>query len=122
MIDHLEKMRARKAANDYMAGIPIRQQADELSVKKLAAKFSCTVYAINRALENMPAPGLTYEDGKLIRECYAEHQRLATQAQRLTMSALSKNYSIPVAAIQVELDLQGFVNPMRQADDRVVPA
>ena len=122
MIDHLEKMRARKAANDYMAGIPVRQQADELSVKRLAAKFSCTVYAINRALENMPAPGLTYEDGKLIRECHAEHLRLSSQAQRLTMNALSKHYGIPVGAIQVELDLKGFVNPMRQAGDRVVPA
>lgn len=122
MIDYLEKMRARKAANDYMAGIPIRQQADELSVKRLAGKFACTVYAINRALENMPAPGLTAEDGRLIRECHAEHVRLSTQAHRLTMNALSKHYGIPVAAIQVELDLAGFVNPTRKAGGQAVPA
>jgi len=122
MVDHLEKMRARKAAQDYMAGVPIRQQADELSVKRLAAKFACTVYAINRALENLPAPGLTYEDGKLIRECNAEHLRLSAQAQRLTLNALARHYGITVGAIQVELDLAGFVNPMRKAPDRVVPA
>jgi len=104
VIDHLEKMRARKAAHDYMTGVSIRQQADELSKKRL------------------PANGLTYEDGKLIRDCYAEHERLSRLAEPLTMQALSRHYGIPVAAISVELDLKGFVNPMRKAADRVVPA
>lgn len=122
MIDHLEKMRARKAAHDYMTGVSIRQQADELSKKRLAAKFVTTEHGINRALNSMPAQGLSDEDGKLIGDCYAEHERLSRLAEPLTMQALSRHYGIPVAAISVELDLKGFVNPMRKAADRVVPA
>jgi len=113
VIDHLTKMRARRAAQDYMAGVKIRTQANELSPTRLAAKFEVSAHSIMRAIDNMPAEALTNEESVLVRQCYSEHKALATQAERLSITALAKHHRVTAADIQVELDLAGYVSPFR---------
>ncbi len=120
MIDHLTKLRARNAAQAYMYGVKIRQDANELSPGRLAAKFRVSDHAIARAIHSLPTEALNEEDAALVRDCYAEHRVLARQAERLTLKALSKHYQVAPADIQVELDLAGYVSPHRQGRKEVV--
>ncbi len=120
MIDHLTKLRARNAAQAYMYGVKIRQDANELSPARLAAKFEVSVHAVNRAIENMPTEALSADESALVRACYSEHKSLANRAERLTLNALARHYQVGVPDIQVELDLAGYVSPHRQGRKEVV--
>ena len=118
--DHLSKMRARKAAKDYMYGANLGAQSDELSDTVLAVKFECHVSTIKRIRERIPVSVLTREDHALIRECAAEKARNDQPLPKFSKAYLTKHYGISVEALDIELDLAGFVNPRTQKKKRRV--
>ncbi|WP_417522262.1 hypothetical protein [Marinobacter sp.] len=119
MIDHLTKLRARKAANDYRTGQQLKREASQLSVSKLAAKFEVGEHTILRAIDNMPCERLSDEEAALVRMCHGEYNRLSRRAERLTFPALANHYNVTKADIQIELDLSGYVSPFKR---EAVPA
>jgi len=120
VIDHLTKLRARKAANDYRTGQQLKREASQLSVPKLAAKFEVGEHTILRAIDNMPCERLSDEEAALVRKCHTEYNRLNRRAERLTFPALAKHYNVTKADIEIELDLAGYVSPHRQGRKEVV--
>lgn len=120
MADRLSKMRARKAAKDYMYGAGLRSQSDELADTVLAVKFECHVTTIKRIREHMPVSVLTHEDHALIRECAAEKARIDERLPKLSKAYLTRHYGISMEALDIELDLAGFVDPRTQKKKRRV--
>lgn len=109
--NHLAKMRARKAAKDYMHGADLRAQSEELSDKLLGVKFGCSSFTIRKVREHMPVVALDDEDQALIRQCAAEKARIDQQLPKLTKSYLSRHYQVTPEAIDIELDLVGWEDP-----------
>lgn len=122
MTDHLMKLRARQAAADYMVGAKLRCDAEELADKSLAKKFACNEGTIKRVKQHMPVGVLDEEDQKLIRLCAKEKEELDQRVSRLTKTALCHRYQVSQDAINVELDLAGFVNPKTKRKKKVAAA
>lgn len=118
MADRLSKMRARKAAKDYMHGAHLRAEAAELSDKSLAGKFACHLTTIKKVRDYMPVTALDQDDQDLIRQCAAEKARIDAQLPRLTKAFLTRHYGVSTEALDLELELAGWEDPRAKSKNR----
>jgi len=120
--DQMAKLRAREAAKDYMLGAKLRIQAEELSDKSLAKKFTRNEATIKRVKLNMPVRVLDKEDQDLIRLCIREKDRLDRRLGSLTKACLAVQYQVTTDAISLELDFAGFESPKAKRKKKVSAA
>lgn len=122
MTSRFEKVRARRAAEEYMQGMEVRAREMQLSDKALAAKWECSIESIKRVRQGQTVEVIDEFDHDLIRACMKERDRLAAQTAGLTKPALAHRHQVTTHAIDIELDLLGWVNPVRSGKRREVPA
>ncbi|MFP3979151.1 hypothetical protein [Marinobacter sp. KMM 10035] len=122
MNHHARRLRARQAAQDYMAGAKLRRDSEQLSDKSLAKKFACNEGTIKRVKSCMPVGVLVEEDQKLIRLCAREKVELDQRVARLTKEALCYRHQVSREAIDIELDLMGFESPKAKRKKKAATA
>ncbi len=122
MTDNLMKLRARQAAADYMGGAKLRRDSEQLADKSLKDKFACSEWTINRVRHGMPTSVLDEEDQVLVRKLIAEKVETDKKLPRLTKEYLGYKYQVSREAIDMELDLAGFVNPKAKRKKKVAAA
>lgn len=103
---------AQKAAREYMAGAELLAQIAELSDRSLARKFECSRRAICRAAHNLSTDALTADEQALVRACVQERQELERQSVGVGKQGVARRYGVSVAALNRELQVLGFVNPL----------
>lgn len=107
MTDQLTKLRARKAAEDYIEGDRLRKEASQLSDSSLAAKFEVSVQVIRKAINSLPSRLLTEDEAALVRECHREFRRLTLIAEALTLRKLARHYQVEPDDVLLQLDFMG---------------
>lgn len=106
-MDRLVKLRARKAAEDYIEGDRLRMEASQLCDSSLAGKFEVSVNVIRQAINGLPVRKLDEADAALVRECHQEFRRLSLRAEALTLRKLARHYQVEPDDVLLQLDFMG---------------
>lgn len=114
-----DETRARKAALEYMAAAASRFEQLQLSDRMLARKFECAPSTIKRTKAHGRVSALSEVEQQLVRQCAREHDRLERENRKFTKQYLAVQYNVPVCAINRQLQILGFENPLnRKNKDR----
>lgn len=99
-------MTTREIAELYAHGLRLREQAAELSQKKLRKKFQCGPKTVSKVANGIPCQ-LPEEEQALIRACISERDRLKSQAAELTIARLCNKYHVTYQILEAELIAMG---------------
>ncbi|NWN92275.1 hypothetical protein HLV39_12315 [Marinobacter adhaerens] len=111
MTDYQKTARAKEAAQEYMRGVKLRRDASQTTDKSLADKFACSQWTINRAKNALPTNVLSEEDQALVRQLAADKIAASKQLPMLTKEYLGYKHQVSRDAIDLQLELLGFVKP-----------
>lgn len=118
-IERLTEQNARRAALAYIRRAPKRAEQLELSDRMLASKFECAPSTIKRTKAHGKVRALNEAEQQLVRQCAREHDRLERENRKFTKQYLAVQYNVPVCAINRQLQILGFENPLnRKNKDR----
>ena len=101
-------MTIREIAEQYIRGLKMREQAQQLNQKNLAAKFERCVRAISAIANGRHVPYIPDDEQALIRECLNEAKRLRWEASKVSMPRLCHEHGVGHKAIEDELYRMGY--------------
>lgn len=122
MTKRTNQERARLAAQEYMTGVKLRRDASQTTDKSLADKFACSQWTINRAKNALPTNVLSEEDQALVRQLAADKIAASKQLPMLTKEYLGYKHRVSRDAIDLQLELLGYVKPIHKRKKKVAAA
>lgn len=117
-----KKLRAQQAAKDYMLGAKLRRDSSQTTDKSLAEKFACSQWAINRVKNGLPTDVLDEEDKSFIRQLVADKAAADKRLPMLTKEYLGYKHQVSREAIDLQLELLGYVKPAPKRKKKVAAA
>lgn len=117
-----KRARAQEAAKEYMLGVKLRRDSSQTTDKSLAGKFGCSEWTIHRAKNGLPAGALNEEDQNLVRQLAADKVEADKRLPMLTKQYLGDKHQVSQEAIELQLDLLGFVRPAPKRKQKAATA
>lgn len=122
MTDYQKRTRAKEAAQEYMLGVKLRRDSSQTTDKSLASKFGCSEWTVNRVKNGLPTSVLDEEDQAFMRVLAADKAEADKRLPMLTKEYLGYKHQVSHEAIDLQLELLGYVKPIHKRKKKVAAA